>query len=150
MGGVAAFAGGLAGLRTGNSSGSAPAAPAGEQAAGTSGANATAAAGSKRQRSGEEEEEGDDDDDGDDSGGGGKRIGRKGRPMSKEAMAKSCREKARRERMNESFEELARLCDPSGRMSKSDRVSIVQGALRGGSGGLAGGMRLTGRGWRNV
>ena len=104
--------------------------------------------GAKRVRS-EDEEDGEDDDGsgGSGSGGGGgatasgacasgrRPIGRKGKPMSREAVAKSHREKARRERLNDGFEELSRLCDPSGKVVKSDRVSIVQGGRRVAPGG---------------
>ncbi|KAL6772263.1 hypothetical protein ACKKBG_A29565 [Auxenochlorella protothecoides x Auxenochlorella symbiontica] len=72
----------------------------------------------------EEEEEADDSDDSQ------RRIGRKGRPMSTAAVAKATREKARRERLNECFEELARLCDPTGRGVKTDRVSVIADAIR--------------------
>ncbi|GAB4819796.1 hypothetical protein N2152v2_006842 [Parachlorella kessleri] len=59
-----------------------------------------------------------------------KRVGKQGKPMSQAALVKATREKARRERLNECFDELARLCDPSGKMVKTDRVSIVQDAIR--------------------
>ncbi|KAK2075710.1 hypothetical protein QBZ16_001819 [Prototheca wickerhamii] len=72
-------------------------------------------------------DEGDDSDQGDDSQ---RRIGRKGKPMTNAAVAKASREKARRERLNECFEELARLCDPTGRGIKTDRVSVVADAIR--------------------
>ncbi|KFM24060.1 Transcription factor [Auxenochlorella protothecoides] len=50
--------------------------------------------------------------------------------MSTAAVAKATREKARRERLNECFEELARLCDPTGRGVKTDRVSVIADAIR--------------------
>lgn len=59
-----------------------------------------------------------------------KRLNKRGRPMSGAAIAKAERERARRERLNEFFDELARLCDPSGKAGKSDRVSIVADAVR--------------------
>eukprot|EP00887_Chlorella_sp_A99_P004920 scaffold4.g4920.t1 len=90
------------------------------------------AGGSKRARSGEEGGAAGDDDGCDEEEGGcaGRPLGKRGKPMTKEALAKSSREKARRERLNDSFDELARLCDPSGKAVKSDRVSIVQDAIR--------------------
>ncbi|KAI3430744.1 hypothetical protein D9Q98_009156 [Chlorella vulgaris] len=66
-------------------------------------------------------------------GGGGRASGRgkKARgPGTDAASVKAHREKARRERLNECFEELARLCDPSGKMTRTDRISIVQDAIR--------------------
>jgi hypothetical protein len=62
--------------------------------------------------------------------GGSRRTNKRGRPMSEAAVAKAERERARRERLNEFFDELAGLCDPSGKASKGDRVSIVADAIR--------------------
>jgi hypothetical protein len=73
-------------------------------------------------------EEGDDDSAGDE-GGCVKRKGRK-RAVPDAAAAKATREKARRERLNEYFDDLSRLCDPSGKGVKADRVSVVADAIR--------------------
>jgi hypothetical protein len=61
---------------------------------------------------------------------GRKRVGKRGRPMSDAAVAKANRERARRERLNEYLDELSKLCDPSGKGIKGDRVSIVADAIR--------------------
>jgi Helix-loop-helix DNA-binding domain len=63
-------------------------------------------------------------------GAGGRRVGKRGRPMSDAALAKANRERARRERLNEYLDELSKLCDPSGKGIKGDRVSIVADAIR--------------------
>jgi len=60
----------------------------------------------------------------------GRRVGKRGRPMSDAAVAKANRERARRERLNEYLDELSKLCDPSGKGIKGDRVSIVADAIR--------------------
>lgn len=67
---------------------------------------------------------------GDDASAPAQKVGKRGRPMSEAAAAKAQRERARRERLNEYFEELARLCDPSGKSLKGDRVSVVADAIR--------------------
>ena len=59
-----------------------------------------------------------------------KRLNKKGKPMTGPAIAKAERERARRERLNEFFEELSRLCDPSGKTGKTDRLSIVADAIK--------------------
>lgn len=64
------------------------------------------------------------------SGGSGRRVGKRGRPMSEAAVAKANRERARRERLNEYLDELAKLCDPAGKGVKGDRVSVVADAIR--------------------
>lgn len=79
-----------------------------------------------------------DDDSGSGGGGGGasaapggsRRGSKRGRPMTDAAVAKANRERARRERLNEFLDELARLCDPSGKGVKGDRVSVVADAIR--------------------
>jgi hypothetical protein len=60
----------------------------------------------------------------------GGRVGKRGRPMSEAAVAKANRERARRERLNEYLDELSKLCDPTGKGVKGDRVSIVADAIR--------------------
>ena len=65
------------------------------------------------------------------AGNGGKnKAGKRGKPMSEAAMTKANRERARRERLNEYLDELAKLCDPSGKAVKGDRVSVVADAIR--------------------
>ena len=69
-----------------------------------------------------------------DSGSGGgsgqRRVGKRGRPMSEAAVAKANRERARRERLNDYLDELAKLSDPHGKGVKGDRVSVVADAIR--------------------
>lgn len=100
---------------------------------------AASGSGTKRDRE-EEIAAADDDDDSEDggngSGGGGTatrgpgRPPKKGKAAAEAASAKATREKKRREKLNECFEELARLCDPAGKMARTDRISIVQDAIR--------------------
>lgn len=58
------------------------------------------------------------------------RGAKRSRPMSDAAVVKANRERARRERLNEYLDELSRLCDPSGKGTKADRVSVVADAIR--------------------
>ncbi|KAL4420416.1 hypothetical protein ABPG75_010072 [Micractinium tetrahymenae] len=108
-------------------------------ASGSGGAlgEASASAGGKRDAEAaavDAEDDGEDSDEGNGGGGSGRggrgRASKKGKSAADAASVKACREKARREKLNECFEELARLCDPSGKMMRTDRISIVQDAIR--------------------
>lgn len=51
-------------------------------------------------------------------------------PLTLAARNKACREKARRERLNDGFSELARLVDPGAKNLKTDKASLVVDAIR--------------------
>ncbi|CAD7698613.1 unnamed protein product [Ostreobium quekettii] len=54
--------------------------------------------------------------------------GKAGRPDGRAGRSKACREKARRERINERFQELAKLCDPED--PKTDKASILAEGIK--------------------
>jgi len=60
---------------------------------------------------------------------GQEKVGKRGRPMSDAAVAKANREKARRERLNQYFDELSNVCSGGGE-GRQDRLSIVVDAIR--------------------
>lgn len=60
-----------------------------------------------------------------------RRVDKRGKAMSDAAVSKAHREKARRDRLNSYFQQLADVCDPNGKgPMKADKLSIVTDAIR--------------------